>query len=68
MELCINNYSIVYQNGVVKYNGQKDTCDKDTVFEDDNGIVLTGKMRVSESVTSDTTGFYGSTIQRKEVE
>lgn len=67
-ELCINHYPIDYKNGIAKYNGQKNTCDKETVFEDDNEIVLTGKLKVSGAITSDTTGFFGSTIQRKDVE
>lgn len=67
-ELCINGYPIKYENKEVIYNEKGTTCNQDIVFEDES---LTNHNKMKETKTqpaNDGEGFYGSTIQRKNVE
>lgn len=66
-ELCMNGYPIVYQDGKATYNKNKNTCNQDVVFRDDYYIATEGKMKATSSGV-ETDGYYGSTIQRKDVE
>lgn len=66
-ELCMNGYPIEYQNGEAIYNKTKNTCNQDIVFRDDYYIATEGKMK-EPVLGAETDGFYGSTIQRKDVE